>query len=77
MKLKDRKKHDGRYGYLMPAFYTDERQSSMVDMFMNNYNMTYAQALRHIFENGINYMAMYGDGVGKEADSRAGRKIQG
>jgi hypothetical protein len=48
---------------MMPTFWASQEIADMVRYFTDKYGMSKAKAIRHIMDNGIQYMAIYGEGM--------------
>ena len=56
----------GKYPAAFPkTMVTQEMETAMLGL-MEKYGMTKSDAIRHILDNGLVYMAIYGDGVMEE-----------
>ena len=56
----------GKYPAAFPkTMVTHEMETAMLGL-MEKHGMSKSDAIRHILDNGLIYMAIYGDGVGNE-----------
>ena len=61
-----RKEGGGKYPVAFPkTMVSQEMETAMLGL-MEKHGMSKSDAIRHILDNGLIYMAIYGDGVGSE-----------
>ena len=58
-----RKVGSGDYPVMQNGFYISDEMNSVIQYFIDKYNMNRSSACRHIMDNGIQYMAIFGDGI--------------
>lgn len=59
--------------HFIPRTYVTANIDNTIVYFMEKYGMNKSNAIRHILNNGIQFIAMFGDGF--EQDSEPGKKI--
>lgn len=52
-----------KYDYHIPKTCMEKRHIDIIEYFMATYGMSKSRTIRHIFENGLQFMAMFGDGI--------------
>jgi hypothetical protein len=56
----------GVYSERIPKTCVTEATSSAIQSLMDKYGMSKSAAIRHLLDNGLVYMAIFGDGVSED-----------
>jgi group I intron endonuclease len=57
-----------KFSKCIPRTYVSERVMDTIEHLINKYGMSRSAAIRHLLDNGIQYLAIYGDGINEDGE---------